>query len=487
MSALDLEQILSSTTPLPDNFLFGVSTAGFQAEGGFNGPGEPANNWRAWEAEGKVEPSGLAVQFWDRYEFHLDKVVELGCNAFRMGVEWARVEPREGHIDHEALERYAAILAACRERGLRPLVTLHHFTHPHWLGERFWLDPTSPERFVPWVQTAVGALGEHAKDWVTLNEINILALQSYLAGMFPPGGRAEFESFRRAFDHLATAHVLAYDVVHRHQPDASVATNTLNFSMYELDRVVTDILTARLHGISRDDLDGWLRDRRSQYHGSLASFWNPSRFERLLRPVVAKAIPLAAAFPRLIEAVYDSPHECTLDTTQIDFYNPDTSSHLRLPGHKTLGGRNWLPGRLLWDDHIDPAAFAEYSARSTAPHRRLWVAENGLCNRVRKGHAFARTDGWTRERYLREYLAAMMSAIDDGVPIEAYFHWCLVDNYEWGSYEPRFGVYGVDRERGVRWLDTDSMGGDAAGTYRQLIAGLRAGDRSVLTEPHPAR
>jgi hypothetical protein len=62
----------------------------------------------------------------------------------------------------------------------------------------------------------------------------------------------------------------------------------------------------------------------------------------------------------------------------------------------------------------------------------------------------------------------------------------LVDNYEWGSYEPRFGVYGVDRERGVRWLDTDSMGGDAAGTYRRLIAGLRAGDRSVLAEPHPA-
>ncbi len=64
-----------------------------------------------------------------------------------------------------------------------------------------------------------------------------------------------------------------------------------------------------------------------------------------------------------------------------------------------------------------------------------------------------------------------------------YWHWSLVDNYEWGSYEPRFGLYGIDRHRGehgYRWLDTDAMGDDSAGTYRGIIAGLRAGDRSVL-------
>src|ERR1019366_5724499 len=63
------------------------------------------------------------------------------------------------------------------------------------------------------------------------------------------------------------------------------------------------------------------------------------------------------------------------------------------------------------------------------------------------------------------------------------WHWSLVDNYEWGSYEPRFGLHGVDRDRGehgMRWLETDAMGDDAAGAYRRIIAGLRAGDRSVL-------
>jgi beta-glucosidase/6-phospho-beta-glucosidase/beta-galactosidase len=99
---------------------------------------------------------------------------------------------------------------------------------------------------------------------------------------------------------------------------------------------------------------------------------------------------------------------------------------------------------------------------------------------VRNGHSFKRIDGWERPRYLRENLAAVVAGLDAGLPIGAYLHWSLVDNYEWGSYQPRFGIHGVDRERGVKVLDTDSMGRDSAGAYRRLIEGLRSGDRSVL-------
>jgi beta-glucosidase len=121
-----------------------------------------------------------------------------------------------------------------------------------------------------------------------------------------------------------------------------------------------------------------------------------------------------------------------------------------------------------------------------APDLPLWVVENGLCNRVRNGRAFSRGDGWDRSRYLRENIAAVVAAADAGVPVTGYWHWSLVDNYEWGSYEPRFGLYGVDRhrgERGMQWLDTDSMGDDSAATYRDIIAGLARGDRSVLGPP----
>jgi beta-glucosidase/6-phospho-beta-glucosidase/beta-galactosidase len=81
---------------------------------------------------------------------------------------------------------------------------------------------------------------------------------------------------------------------------------------------------------------------------------------------------------------------------------------------------------------------------------------------------------------LRENLAAIVKSIAVGQPITGYWHWCLADNYEWGSYEPRFGLYGVDRERSIRWSDCDSMGKDSAGAYRRIVEGLKAGDDSVL-------
>ena len=121
--------------------------------------------------------------------------------------------------------------------------------------------------------------------------------------------------------------------------------------------------------------------------------------------------------------------------------------------------------------------------QTLTPGIPFWVVENGMCNLVRKGRSYPRLDGWDRPRYLRENIAAVVAAVDAGVPVHGYWHWSLVDNYEWGSYEPRFGLYGIDRhhgERGMRWLETDALGDDAAGTYRRIIAGLRDGDRSVL-------
>ncbi|HEX2924116.1 MAG TPA: family 1 glycosylhydrolase, partial [Chloroflexota bacterium] len=119
---------------LPEGFRFGVATAGFQVEGGYNGPREPRNNWYWWEKAGRVEPSGIALDFWNRYEAQLDLAKDVGCDSFRLSVEWARCEPSKGKIDKAAFKRYSAILKASHDRGMEPLVTLHHFTHPEWLG-----------------------------------------------------------------------------------------------------------------------------------------------------------------------------------------------------------------------------------------------------------------------------------------------------------------------------------------------------------------
>jgi len=475
--------LTDTVVTLPDGFRFGVATAGFQIEGGFNGRGEPANNWAAWEWCGRVEPSGLALDFWHRYEDHLDRAAAAGCDAFRLSVEWARVEPAEGEVDEAAVDRYRAILDACHQRGLLPLVSLHHFTHPAWLGEELWLQTDSPERFAHWAALVVDRLGDRCRHWVTINEINVLAVSSYLIGAFPPGRIGAIGATVRSLDFLLAAHVLAYDAIHARRPDASVSTNSYCLSIYELDRLLIDALLGRSHGVHRRDLRPWLLERRARTYEALGPV---GRREEAMRSLAATTIPLDQALPRAVAAVYASPHDCTLDQTQIDWYDPAAAGHVRLPGHATAGGRWWQPGKPLWDDDVDPRGLITYAGLNCEPGLPLWIVENGLCNRVRRGVSYPRRDGWDRVRYLRANLAAVLDAIDAGHPIGAYFHWTLADNYEWGSYEPRFGLYGVDRDRGLRWTGTDAMGGDAAGTYRQIIEGLRAGDRSVVPAVSPA-
>ena len=135
----------------------------------------------------------------------------------------------------------------------------------------------------------------------------------------------------------------------------------------------------------------------------------------------------------------------------------------------------------------NPAGLRSWCATEAAlrPGLPLWVVENGMSTRVRAGRPVPRADGLDRPRYVREHLGAVADAVADGVPVRAYLHWSLVDNYEWGTYEPRFGLYGLDRSdpAAVRWMDTDAQGDDAAGEFARVLAGLRAGDRSVLDGP----
>jgi beta-glucosidase/6-phospho-beta-glucosidase/beta-galactosidase len=113
----------------------------------------------------------------------------------------------------------------------------------------------------------------------------------------------------------------------------------------------------------------------------------------------------------------------------------------------------------------------------------LWVVENGMATQVVDGQSVPRQDGWDRPRYLREHLGAVAAAVAEGVPVTAYLHWSLVDNYEWGTYQPRLGLFGMDRSDPtgtVHWMDTDAQGHDAAGEFGRVVRGLLAGDRSVL-------
>src|SRR5262249_37094216 len=114
----------------PSHFVFGVSTAAYQVEGNIE------NDWSEWERAGRLKQAhvrcGLGVDFWNRYLEDYGLARGVGCDAFRISIEWARVEPERGRFDEAALDGYRHRLLAMKAKGLRPVVTLHHFTHPSW-------------------------------------------------------------------------------------------------------------------------------------------------------------------------------------------------------------------------------------------------------------------------------------------------------------------------------------------------------------------
>ncbi len=172
-------------TKLPDRFRWGTSTAAYQIEGGNTN----TDWWRFEHRAGTIaaEPCGDACDSWHRYEEDLDLVASLGLDAYRLSVEWSRIEPARGVVDDEALAHYRRVLTACRERGVAPVVTLHHFTLPLWVADAGGFE--SPE-VVGWMRRYAAVVGEALGDLIamacTINEPNIVASMGYLAAMFPP-------------------------------------------------------------------------------------------------------------------------------------------------------------------------------------------------------------------------------------------------------------------------------------------------------------
>jgi beta-glucosidase len=488
---------------LGEDFAIGVATAGYQVEGGYNGDGEPRNNWASWERTGRVERSGLACDFWRHPDEALDRAAAIGCTAFRLSVEWARLEPEPDHFDGAALERYIEILSMCADRAMEPMVTLHHFTHPWWLGEEFWLRPASPDRFARHVERVVPALAPHCRRWVTINEPNIVMLMGWVEGASPPGRRMATADAYCVLDNLLTAHVLAADAIAAVQPDAAITCNTSSSSIYEHDRLLTDLLLLRAAGVDAGDVDGYVDERRAlhnaifppQHAGELAlrRFFNAvspygtdcgvnggalrTRVRRLARRPAPR---------RVVDAVLASPQDRTLGAIGFDWYDPIASHAIRLPGRRALDGtRDWSAGRAIWDVPPHARGLRAWCRTESGLHPGLpiWVVENGMATQVEDDRPVPREDGWDRPRYVREHLGAVADAVADGIPVQAYLHWSLVDNYEWGTYRPRLGLFGMDRSDpsgAVRWMDTDAQGDDAAGTFGRVVTGLLAGDRSVL-------
>jgi beta-glucosidase len=188
----------------PDGFQWGTATAAHQIEGG-----NVNNDW--WEFEhdptsGCVDRSGDACDSFHRYADDIALVADLGLSFYRFSLEWSRIEPEEGEFSRSALDHYRRMVASCREHGLVPMVTYHHFTHPRWLAAAgTWEAPQAVDRFARYCERVTAHLGDLIGLAGTINEPNVVATMGWRHGLFPPRVR-DRDRRAKVNDALVAAH-----------------------------------------------------------------------------------------------------------------------------------------------------------------------------------------------------------------------------------------------------------------------------------------
>jgi len=484
----------------PNDFFWGVATSAYQAEGGYNGPGEPETNWAAAERTGDVAVLGRSADFWSRYAEDFARCRDLGLNSFRLGIEWSRVEPRPGAWDLAALDHYAAILASCLAHGLEPVVTLHHFVHPAWLGSDPWLERGTAEKFAEFVRHAVTHVNERlprAIHWfITINEPNMLVLNSYLGRQFPARGRSGFANMVAAYNELLRAHILAYHAVHelyaaRGWPAPLLTFNNYCSDVYWSDQLLLDLVTARERGIAREDVAAHIVDRarafdtafhtaRIPLHRDLAYYFG-AILKRLSNWIGYRTFD-ASNFAPLLDTIYAAPRTRLLDYIGLDYYDPFAAHALRWPvvwdhEFRNRSFRSWMLATVTskwWDWRVLPRGlhfFCKHYAETFG--RPVLIAENGMALRRRDAAHYDRRDKMTRSQFLRLHVHEVSRIRRDGIPLVGYLHWSLFDNYEWGTYTPRFGLYAIDFTHGTERHVEDPTGDRPAETYATLIREAR--------------
>ena len=398
----------------PTEFLWGAATAAHQVEGN-----NINNDWYEWEQQGRsAEPSGIAADFYHRYEGDFDLAKSLAHNAFRMSIEWSRIEPENGKFSNTELLHYRDVLTAARARGLKTFVTLHHFTNPLWASRQGgWSNSEMPLWFGDYVNFIVPNLSDLVDFWITINEPNVSILTSYVVGLTPPGIQ-DMKKAAIALSNYLKAHARAYHAIHGFSPDAKVGfAHHMRIFTPERWWHPGDILVAHF----------------------VENFWN----HQILRAMKSGHIRLSIPF--VINYDEHWPELAgTLDFLGVNYYTRDYMKlDLSVKEKFVVVPHTDVPlNDLGWE--LYPKGLYRSLLLAGSYGVPIYITENGLAD----------ASDSQRKNFLCTHLRQLSYAMEDGVDVRGYLHWALIDNFEWVSgYKPRFGLIAIDyktQERHIR-------------------------------------
>lgn len=407
--------------------------AAHQVEGHCTG-----NHWWEWEQEGlRMRPggyvrdgsvSGIACDYYRRFDEDHRLAAELGHQALRISLEWSRIEPEPGRFDRDAVDHYKRVCDSMIARGLRPTVTLHHFTNPSWaqhLGG--WENPEMPKWLARFAAYAARELGERVRLWWTINEPTIAPLLGYLFGVHPPCVRDLARALRVA-RHVLLAHGETYQAVRAAAPPEVPVGPVLQMPYFEPldpasapDRLATESADRLATGYFLRGLqDG----------------------------IVAPPVGEDEEIPGL---------RGSYDAIGVNYYMrvlcDAAAADVGLIGKRRTGEPDGLVDEMGWE--IYPEGLYRTLRRAGELGKPVYVTENGM----------ATLDDRARGAHLRAHLERVWRAIRDGTDVRGYFYWSLIDNFEWAEgYSRHFGLVAVDRATLARTPRP------AAFLYRDVIA-----------------
>jgi len=412
----------------PENFLWGSAVSGHQIEGN-----NEHSDWWHWElaTEGQ-QTSGKAVDHWNRFEEDHDLLVEMGHEAFRFGLEWARIEPRRGEFDSAAIDQYRRMLQSLRDRGIKVCLTLHHWVLPQWVSEQNdWRNPDTVEQFLRYVDFAVQEFAEFPDLWITLNEPMVASLAGNLSGDFPPQRRSIF-ACRQVSRNMLRAHAGAYRIIHQHCPEA---------------RVGLAMAYPHLEGWGTPGPEGWY-ERLAVWFGKKVVYeaWDRSLETGRFHPLFGWGV---------VDGLRDSIDFCGINyyfrmTPRFSLRHPRSGflDPAALPEGVETNDFQWQ----IWPEgirHIIDEVWNRF-------RKPIFITENGIADR----------DDSKRGAYIVNHLHQLHQAIQEGIPVEGYFHWSFIDNFEWKEgFEMKFGLVEVDLED----PDLARRPRPSAGLYSRII------------------
>ena len=453
--------------PFPPTFRWGVATSAYQIEGAADADGRGPSVWDVFSANPDNIRDGysgaMACDHYRRYKEDVALMKRLGVASYRFSVSWTRVMPEgTGTVNERGLDFYKRLLDELGAAGIEPMCTAFHWDYPQALFLRGgWLEPESADWFADYVAVLGRALGDRVRVWATQNEPQMFIGEGLLDGDHAPGVKLAFRDYLRAAHNSLRAHGKAVQALRATVSGARVGYVIAPHLLQPVSEEPADVDAARVQNFTVTS--------RSQWNNS---WWCDPVFlghypEQGLAYYAPDVPPELAHDLDLIKQPLDFLGMNIYDAKFVRRGKDGKPEELPWPPGYPRSATKWqhiTPGSMYWG----PRYFHE---RYQIP---IAITESGLatCDQVFLDgavHDPQRID--TMHRYLLE----LARAVAEGVPVDGYWAWALLDNFEWAEgYTQRFGLTYVDYPTQRR------MPKDSFEWYRRLIA---SGGRTLLARP----